>query len=143
LLLDIAKGYLAVWLAAELTGGAPEWTSLAALAVMAGHAYPVFLKFQGGKAVATFIGAFAYLAPLPLAAVLLLFVAVVAVTRYISAASILAAAAFPFGVWMILHPPIQVTAAAFIAGAFVVYRHKSNWARLRSGAENRFSWGGQ
>jgi acyl phosphate:glycerol-3-phosphate acyltransferase len=143
LLLDIAKGYLAVWLTAELTGGAPEWTSLAALAVMAGHAYPVFLKFHGGKAVATFIGAFTYLAPLPLAAVLLLFVAVVAVTRYISAASILAAAAFPFGVWMILHPPIQVTAAAFIAGAFIVYRHKSNWARLRSGAENRFSWGGQ
>ena len=141
LLLDIAKGYLAVWLAAELTAGAPEWTSLAALAVMAGHAYPVFLKFQGGKAVATFIGAFAYLTPLPLAAVLLLFIAVVAATRYISVASILAAATFPFGVWMILHPPVQVTAAAFIAGAFIVYRHKSNWARLRAGAENRFSWG--
>lgn len=143
LLLDIAKGYLAVWLAAELTGGAPEWTSLAALAVMAGHAYPALLKFQGGKAVATFIGAFAYLTPLPLAAVLLLFVAVVAVTRYISAGSILAAATFPFGVWMILHPPVQVTAAAFIAGAFIVYRHKSNWARLRAGAENQFSWGPQ
>jgi glycerol-3-phosphate acyltransferase PlsY len=143
LVLDIAKGYLAVWLAAELTGDAPEWTSLAALAVMAGHAYPVFLKFQGGKAVATFIGAFAYLTPLPLAAVLVLFVAVVMVTRYISAGSILAAAAFPFGVWMILHPPVQVTAAAFIAGAFIVYRHKSNWARLRAGVENRFSWGGQ
>ena len=137
LVLDIAKGYLAVWLAAKLTGDAPEWTSLAALAVMAGHAYPVFLKFQGGKAVATFIGAFAYLTPLPLAAVLLLFIAVVAVTRYISAASILAAATFPFGVWMILHPPVQVTAAAFIAGAFIVYRHKSNWARLRAGTENR------
>lgn len=143
LLLDIAKGYLAVWLAAELTGHAPEWTSLAALAVMAGHAYPVFLKFQGGKAVATFIGAFAYLTPLPLAAALLLFIAVVAVTRYISAGSILAAAAFPFGVWMILHPPVQVTAAAFIAGAFIVYRHKSNWERLRAGVENRFSWGPQ
>jgi glycerol-3-phosphate acyltransferase PlsY len=143
LLLDIAKGYFAVWLAAELTGAAPEWTSLAALAVMAGHAYPVFLKFQGGKAVATFIGAFAYLTPLALAAVLLVFVAVVAVTRYISAGSILAAAAFPFGVWMISHPPAQVTAAAFIAGAFIVYRHKSNWARLRAGVENRFSWGPQ
>jgi len=139
LVLDIAKGYLAVWLAAYLTGDAPEWTSLAALAVMAGHAYPVFLKFQGGKAVASFIGAFAYLTPLPLAAVLLLFIVVVAVTRYISAASILAAATFPFGVWMILHPPIQVTAAAFIAGAFIVYRHKSNWARLRAGTESRFS----
>lgn len=141
LALDIAKGFVAVWLAAKLTDDAPEWTSLAALAVMAGHAFPVFLKFQGGKAVATFIGAFAYLTPLPLAAVLLLFVVTAAVTRYISAASILAAATFPFGVWMILHPPVQVTIAAFIAGAFIVYRHKSNWSRLRAGTENVFSWG--
>jgi len=141
LALDIAKGFVAVWLAAKLTDDAPEWTSLAALAVMAGHAFPVFLKFQGGKAVATFIGAFAYLTPLPLAAVLLLFVVAVAITRYISAASILAAATFPFGVWMILHPPVQVTLAAFLAGAFIVYRHKSNWSRLRAGTENVFSWG--
>jgi len=141
LVLDIAKGFVAVWLTAKLTDDAPEWTSLAALAVMAGHAFPVFLKFQGGKAVATFIGAFAYLTPLPLAAVLLLFVVAVAVTRYISAASILAAATFPFGVWMILHPPVQVTLAAFLAGAFIVYRHKSNWSRLRAGTENVFSWG--
>ena len=141
LVLDIAKGFASVWLAAELTGGAPEWTSLAALAVMAGHAYPVFLKFRGGKAVATFVGAFAYLTPLPLAAVLLLFTIAVAVTGYISAASILAAIVFPFGVWIILHPSYQVTAAAFIAGAFIVYRHKANWVRLRAGKENVFRWG--
>ncbi|HEY2014213.1 MAG TPA: glycerol-3-phosphate acyltransferase, partial [Bryobacteraceae bacterium] len=48
LLLDIAKGYFAVWLAGRLTDHSPVWMSLAALAVMAGHAYPVFLKFQGG-----------------------------------------------------------------------------------------------
>jgi glycerol-3-phosphate acyltransferase PlsY len=141
LILDIAKGFAAVWLAAALTGSAPEWTSLAALAVMAGHAWPVFLKFRGGKAVAAFVGAFAYLTPLPLAAVLLLFAITVAVTGYISAASILAAIAFPFGVWIILHPPIQVAAAAFIAGAFIVSRHKSNWVRLRAGKENVFRWG--
>ncbi len=70
LLLDIAKGFFAVWFAAWLTGGSPEWMSAAALAVMAGHAYPVFLKFQGGKAVASFIGAFLYLTPVPLAATL-------------------------------------------------------------------------
>src|SRR5437588_13112303 len=52
LLLDIAKGYLAVWLAARWTGGDPFWMSAAALTVMAGHAWPVFLKFKGGKAVA-------------------------------------------------------------------------------------------
>jgi len=141
LLLDIAKGFVAVWLAAKITGGAPQWTSLAALAVMAGHTFPPLLKFRGGKAVATFIGAFAYLTPLPLAAVLLLFMVAVAVTRYISAASILAAVTFPFGVWIILHPPFQVTAAAFLAGAIIVYRHKANWSRLRTGTESVFSWG--
>jgi glycerol-3-phosphate acyltransferase PlsY len=141
LVLDILKGAVAVWLASWLTGDAPQWTSLAALAVMAGHSYPVFLKFQGGKAVATFIGAFGLLTPIPLAAVLLLFVATVVVTGYISAGSILAAAAFPFGVWMILHPPYQITVAAFIAGAFIIYRHKSNWKRLRAGTENVFTWG--
>jgi acyl phosphate:glycerol-3-phosphate acyltransferase len=114
--------------------------SLAALAVMAGHAFPVFLGFQGGKAVASFIGAFLYLAPVPLAAALLLFIAVVAVTQYISAGSILAAAAFPFGVWMILHPGWPLALAAFLAGAFIVYRHKGNLARLRAGTENRFIW---
>src|SRR5215469_7139169 len=56
LLLDIGKAYLAVWLAARWTHGDPLWMSLAALAVMAGHSFPVFLKFHGGKAVACFVG---------------------------------------------------------------------------------------
>src|SRR5580658_7094591 len=63
LLLDIAKGYLAVWIAGRLTGVDSIWMPAAALAVMAGHAYPVFLRFQGGKAVASFIGAFLFLTP--------------------------------------------------------------------------------
>lgn len=140
LLLDIAKGYFAVWLADYLTGGDPMWMSAAAVAVMLGHAYPVFLKFKGGKAVASFIGAFLYLTPLPLFAVLLVFVAIVAATRYISACFIIAAAAFPFGVWLILHPTAPVLVASFIAGAFIVYRHRSNLQRLRMGTENVFSW---
>jgi glycerol-3-phosphate acyltransferase PlsY len=140
LLLDIAKGFFAVFLAAKMTGDDPWWTSLAALAVMAGHAFPVFLKFRGGKAVASFIGAFLYLTPLPLAAVLVLFVMTVAATRAISAGSIMAAGTFPLGVWLILHPPAPVLIASLIAGAFIVYRHKSNIERLRAGTENRFQW---
>src|SRR5690349_24103931 len=66
LALDIAKGFLAVWVSARLTDNSPWWTSLAALAVMAGHAFPVFLRCKRGKAVASFIGAFLYLTPLPL-----------------------------------------------------------------------------
>src|SRR6266849_3883265 len=56
LLLDIAKGAFAVWLADKLTSGNIHWMSAAAIAVMAGHAFPIFLKFQGGRAVASFIG---------------------------------------------------------------------------------------
>lgn len=141
LLLDIAKGFVAVWIAARLTGGAPLWTSAAALAVMAGHAYPVFLKFKGGKAVASFIGAFLYVAPLPLLAVLIVFVAVVAVSKFISLGSIIAAGSFPLAVWLIQHPPFEVTLAALIAGAFIVYRHKANIARIRAGTENVLNLG--
>src|SRR5690242_12411894 len=88
LLLDIAKGYAAVWLAGRATGGDTAWMSAAAVAVMAGHAYPVFLKFRGGKAVASFVGAFLCLAPLPLLAVLVVFAVTVARTGYISLGSI-------------------------------------------------------
>jgi glycerol-3-phosphate acyltransferase PlsY len=141
LLLDIGKGFLAVWIAARLTAGSPLWTSAAALAVMAGHAFPVFLKFHGGKAVASFVGAFLYLAPLPLAVTLALFVVVVAATRYISLASILGAAALPFLAWLINRPPAPVVAAAAIGGAFIIWRHKENIARLRAGKENALSLG--
>lgn len=140
LALDMAKGFLAVFLAAWLTNGSSEWTSLAALAVMAGHAFPVFLKFHGGKAVATFVGAFLYITPLPLLAALVVFLITVAWTRYISAGSILAAGTFPFGVWLIDHPPLAVFLAALIAAGFIVYRHTSNLERLRQGTEHVFRW---
>src|SRR5947207_9977483 len=68
LFLDIAKGYLAVWLAGRLTGDSPLWMAGAALAVIAGHAFPVFLRGRGGKAVASFAGAWLCLMPLPLLA---------------------------------------------------------------------------
>jgi glycerol-3-phosphate acyltransferase PlsY len=143
LLLDIGKGFLAVAIASRATGGSPEWMSAAALAVMAGHAFPVFLKFHGGKAVASFVGSFLYLTPLPLAASLLVFVVTVARTRFISLGSILAAGLFPFAVWGILRPPAAVVGAAAVAGAFIVWRHRENIARLRAGTENVLSLGGK
>ncbi len=143
LLLDIAKGYVAVWVAEHLGGGSALWMSVAALAVMAGHAFPVFLRFKGGKAVASCVGAFLRLAPLPLGAVLIVFVVTVAVTRYISLGSIVAAASLPLAVWMISRPPFPMVAAALIAGAFITWRHKSNISRLRAGQEHVFSFGGR
>ncbi len=141
LLLDIGKGYLAVWLAGRLTHSSVLWMSVAALAVMAGHAFPVFLRFKGGKAVASFIGAFLCLAPIPLAAVLGVFVIVVAVTRHISLGSIVGAATLPLAVYLILHPAWPMLAAAIIAGAFVVWRHRENIHRLHAGSENLFTFG--
>jgi glycerol-3-phosphate acyltransferase PlsY len=143
LLLDICKGFLAVWIAARLTSGCAIWMSAAAVAVMAGHAFPVFLKFHGGKAVASFVGAFLYLTPLALGVILVVFVMVVALKRYISLGSIVGAAAFPFAVWLISHPPLPVLAAAAFAAAFIIWRHKENIARLRAGKENVLSFGGK
>jgi glycerol-3-phosphate acyltransferase PlsY len=141
LLLDIGKGYLAVWLAGRLTEHSPLWMAAAALAVMAGHAYPVFLRFKGGKAVACFMGAFLCLTPVALEATLLVFVVTVAWTRYVSMGSIVAAATFPLAVWLIQRPTPPVILAAFIAGGFIIYKHSSNIRRLRDGQEHAFRFG--
>ena len=141
LLLDMGKGYLAVWLEGRLTGGNAEWMSAAALAVMIGHSYPVFLRFRGGKAMASFVGAWLCAAPLPLAATLVVFVVMVAWTRHISLGSIVGAGTFPLAVWLIAHPPGVVVAAAILSGALIVYRHRENIARLRAGTESVFSFG--
>lgn len=140
LMLDIAKAYFAVWLADRITGGSELWMSFAALAVLAGHAWPVWLKFKGGKAVASFIGAYAYLTPLPLFAVVLLFVLVVAWTRYLSLGSITAAGLFPLACWMILHPAWYVLVSAMGAAAIIIERHRGNIARIRAGQERVFSF---
>ncbi len=140
LLLDIGKGFLAVWIAGRLTGHNPWAAGAAAIVVMLGHAYPVFLKFKGGKAVASVVGAFLYLAPAALAAVMVVFVAAVASTRHISMGSIIGAAVLPLAVWLIALPPMPVETAAIVCGAFIIYRHSSNIERLRAGTESVFTF---
>ncbi len=141
LLLDIAKGAFAVWIADKLSGGSPLWMSLAALAVMAGHAFPVFLKFQGGKAVASFIGAFLYLTPIPMIAALLVFIIVVAATRQISTGSMIAAGSLPLATWLIERAPSIVILATLVAAVLVIYRHRANIDRIRAGTESSFRFG--
>jgi glycerol-3-phosphate acyltransferase PlsY len=143
LLLDIGKGFAAVWVASRLTEGSAPWMSVAALAVMAGHTYPVFLGFKGGKAVASWVGAFLCLTPGPLAATLVVFVVTVAVSKYVSLGSVLAAGLLPLAVWLISHPPLPVVAAAFVAGAFIIWRHKPNLERIRAGEEHVLSFRGK
>jgi glycerol-3-phosphate acyltransferase PlsY len=138
LILDIAKGYLAVVIADRLTGGDTLVMSAAAATVMAGHAFPVFLRFKGGKAVASFVGAFLYLTPLALGVETIVFVVIVFWTRHISLGSIVGAATFPLAVWLVQRGGWPELAASVLAAAFVIYRHSSNMQRLRNGTENVF-----
>lgn len=143
LLLDILKGFLAVWLAGLMNHGNVAALALAACAVMVGHCYPVFLGFKGGKAVACFIGAFAPLTPVPLLAIVIVFLLTVMMSRFISLGSLVGALTFPFLAWSIQHPPTPVLYAAIFAAVLVIYRHRGNIQRLRSGKENVFSFKGK
>ncbi len=140
LVLDIAKASFAVWLMDRVSGGQPGWMAGAAVAVLFGHAFPALLKFQGGKAVASFIGAYLYLTPLPLLLSVVVFVVCVAITRYISFGSIMAAGLFPLAVWLTLQPGWAILGAAVISGALIVWRHRANIERLRAGTENVFTF---
>ena len=140
LALDIAKGTLAVWIAEWLTDGSSGWMADAALAVIAGHAFPVFLNFKGGKTVATFAGAFVYLMPLPLLASVIVFAIMVAATRYVSVGSVVAAAMFPVGAWIVLHPSLAEMLVAILGCGFIIYRHLPNLERIRKGTEPQFHW---
>lgn len=142
LVFDVLKGYAAVWVAALLTNSNDVAMALAALAVMLGHCYPVFLHFKGGKAVACFAGAFFYLAPLAIVVWALIFIVVVALSKYISLGSILSTLLFPVVVWF-THSPGPTLAASVAAAALIIYRHKGNIARLKNGRENVFSLKGK
>ncbi len=139
LLLDICKGFFAVWLAAVFTHADPLALALAALAVMLGHCYPVFLRFKGGKAVACFIGAFIYIAPLAFALTAAIFFLAVGLSKYISLGSIVGAVSFPFIVWMTSHPARPILIASISAALLILYRHKANISRIVSGQEPPFS----
>lgn len=143
LFLDILKGVLALWSAAWLTENSPLGLGMATVAVMLGHCYPVFLGFKGGKAVACFVGAALYIAPWALLATAVIFVAVVALSKYISLGSILGAIIFPIAYWLIYRPAPELLIAFSVAGLLVIYRHKANIQRLRTGTENLFSLKGK
>ena len=139
LLLDICKGFLAVLLASLITHHNDLGLALSAVAVMLGHCYPVFLRFKGGKAVACFIGAFLYLAPLALAATAVAFAAAFALSRHVSLGSIVGAALFPLALWLIQSPSQPILLAAIASAILIIFRHKANIVRLRQGKEHVFS----
>lgn len=140
LLLDGAKGWFAVFVASRLTGGNVGWMSAAAVVVIAGHIFSPYLKFTGGKGVATFTGAFLFLTPATVLVLLVLFVAAVWYQPYVSFGSVFCALVFPLGVWLIERPPLTVLAAALVTCAMVIYKHQGNIERLFAGTERKFTW---
>jgi len=141
LLLDAGKGYLAVWLAARWTGGSPRWMIAAAVMAVAGHMFPVWLAFSGGKGVATMLGGFLPICPEAVGAACLLWILMVAFWRYSSLGSIIAAAALPFLIYILYAPrhapPDYITFSTILISLLVLWKHRSNIARLVAGTENR------
>ena len=132
--LDIGKGVAAVLLMRAATAN-PDWVAAAGLAAVVGHCFPVWLRFSGGKGVATAAGVFAALAWQPFAVVVVVWGAVLAAFRGVSLASIVAAAVFPVAFYFLAEPPALVEFCTALAAAVVVWRHHANLARLVRGEE--------
>ena len=136
LIADAAKGMLPVAIGLW-TNLQPAAIAAIAAAAFLGHLYPVFLRFRGGKGVATAVGALLIIAPLATLLLVGLFVAVVIPTRLVSLSSMIAAAMAPLALWVFFQPPAIVLLGAFL-GAMIVWRHRGNIRRLCAGTEPRF-----
>lgn len=153
LFLDGAKGYAAVVLAEwvlrrpewPLQAGADAspwwsaafWVAFAALMAVLGHMFPVWLRFHGGKGVATATGAFLALDPLCVAASLIVFFIVLLTTRFVSLASIVSAAAFPVLLRFLAHAPFWTIVVSIAISMAIIVKHHSNIARIAAGTERR------
>lgn len=163
LILDALKGAIAVFVArvlvnddarvlvngdarALVNGEASTWIiAAAAIAVVVGHIFPVWLKFRGGKGVATAAGVFFMLAPFALLCAALVFVGVVALTRYVSLASLAAITLAPFFLWLqkfLIQPAVDIKpllTAAVAAALLIIFAHRGNIDRLVRGTESKLS----
>jgi len=145
LVLDLAKGLFAVWLAGQGSGGNIRIMMYAGLAAVLGHVFPVWLKFSGGKGVATALGVFLMISWTAVAAAVAIFAIVVLFWRYVSLGSISAAAALPLLVYLLYAPghapPTAVTAGTLLSSVLIIVKHRKNIERLLSGTEPRFDTG--
>ena len=147
LVLDALKGVIAVLVARTVFAGVgpyADWLAAAAgIAAIVGHIFPVWLGFRGGKGVATGVGVFIILAPVALLCAGVLFIAIVALTRYVSLGSIIAALAIPLFVWLqaVFVEPVAdlrpLLTAAITGALLIVFAHRGNIGRLARGTESQ------
>lgn len=143
--LDIGKGALAVWLAGQLAGNSMAEV-LAGVAVVSGHNHSVFLGFRGGAGVGTSLGALAAICPPAALGLVVLLLAIIAITRYASIGSLIVTTLMPIillvlGVVGML--PLTYLLYGLLAWAIIVYAHRPNILRLMQGNERRLGEGGQ
>ena len=134
---DTLKGFLPLLAFKTWLEPTPTQLGIASAVAILGHCYPVYLKFKGGKGVATALGIFLVISPKAVFFALIVFILTVAITRYISLGSVLAALSAPLVILLLNHPQPIFLATLFIA-ALVIWRHNSNIRRLLDGTENRF-----
>jgi len=141
---DAGKGWLAVWLAGQVMHGEAGVMVIAGFFALLGHCFPVWLRFRGGKGVATAAGIFGALCPEATVAALILFALVVWFWRYVSLGSLAAAAAIPLLVYLFwaphFAPPNVVTVGSLAIAALVIVQHRANIGRLARGEEPKFSF---
>ena len=135
MMLDVLKGISAVAIGQAMAGN-PAVTALTGGAAVVGHIYPVWLRFHGGKGVAVAAGVFSVLSPGATGLAAALFLAIAWTTRYISLASIAATVALPPFAWIVGGSDAVVLVAAASA-MLILFRHRANWRRLRTGTERR------
>jgi glycerol-3-phosphate acyltransferase PlsY len=133
---DVGKGYVGAWLG-SLAGPEPVWAAAGAVVVVAGNCWSVFLGFRGGKGMATGLGAFLRVTPWAVLPAALVWLALVASSRYVSLASMCAVAALPVSILAFRYPPPLAGAGAVVA-LVIIARHRDNIARLLTGSEHRF-----
>jgi acyl phosphate:glycerol-3-phosphate acyltransferase len=153
LILDGSKGWVVVWLArlwvqsegwpfgsdgATIVDSPSFWFGLAALVAVIGHMFPLWLRFEGGKGVATAAGAYLGIDPTALLLTLVVFVLVVSVTRYVSIGSIVAAAFFPVFVRFLTGGTTWEIVFSVLIGILVIVKHHNNMTRILRGEERKF-----
>jgi glycerol-3-phosphate acyltransferase PlsY len=139
LLLDAGKGILAVWIASKLSGGNIRWVTAAAVAAVVGHIFSVWIGFRGGKGVATGLGVIVLICPKAIVTAAVLWFVVLIFWRYVSLASVSAAAAMPIFIYLLYAPghapPMFLSLGIIVISLLVIWTHRANLQRLASGEE--------
>lgn len=131
---DLIKGFAAACLGMYFNG--PIWAVICGIAAIIGHCWPIFLKFRGGKGVATTAGVILFLMPEVVLGLAVVFTTTIAITRYVSLGSIMAALSFPFLV-LLFHRPGSYLIMSIFLSLLVLYKHRANMQRILKGNESK------